>query len=196
MYKKQMILQRIVCYALLIAAVIVFIYSLGLSTDLYESLFPYANATSKRKFVSGADIYYNIQPFNKQFTGVSIALILSAVSLFVFNTHKRRKYYIGNYVTVALNAIINVAASVWALGNIMAYKAQYLLIDFEKLAELADRYDTKYIESTAWFDASIPVFVILLAVTLISLVNLVLKILLMRGEKQLINGGDLTDEEN
>ena len=189
MYKKQMILQRIVCYALLIAAVMVFVYSLGLVTDLYDSLFNYADVNSKRKYVEGADIYYNIQPFNKQLTGASIALILSAVSLFISNTHKRRKYYIGNYVTVVLNAVINVAVTVWALINVMAFRAQYLLIDFEKLADFADKYDTKYIESTFWFDLSIPIFAILVAVTLLSLGNLVLKVMLMRGERQLIEEG-------
>lgn len=188
MYKKQMTLQRIVCYALLISAAIVFVYSLGLVTDLYEALYPYSDPT-KRKFVEGADIYTLIQPFNKQLTGAGIALILSAVSLFVFNTHKRRKYYVGNYVTVALNAVMNVGVSVWALINVMSFRAQYLLIDFVKLAEQADKYDTKYIESTLWFDISIPVFAILLVVTLVSIANLVLKIMLMKGERELIMEG-------
>ena len=188
MYKKQMTLQRIVCYALLIAAVVLFVYSLGLVTDLYEALYPYSDPT-KRKYVAGADIYVNIQPFNKQLTGAGIALILSAVSLFVFNTHKRRKYYVGNYVTVALNAIVNVGVSVWALINVMAFRAQYILIDFAKLAELADRYDTKYIESTRWFDASVPVFTVLIVVTLVSIANLVFKVLLMRSERQLLEEG-------
>ena len=188
MYKKQMTLQRIVCYALLIAAAVVFLYSLGLVTDLYESLQPYSDP-SKRKYVEGAEIYMTIQPFNKQFTGAGIALILSAVSLFVFNTHKRRKYYVGNYVTVALNVALNVGVSVWALVNVMAFRAQYLLIDFVKLAEQADKYDTKYIESTFWFDVAIPVFVILLIVTLVSIANLVLKLMLMKGERELIREG-------
>ncbi|MBQ7389591.1 MAG: hypothetical protein IJW02_00640 [Clostridia bacterium] len=188
MYKKQMTLQRIVCYALLIAAALVFVYSLGLVTDLYDSLFNYADAT-KKKYVEGAEIYYNIQPFNKQLTGAGIALILSAVSIFLFNTHKRRKYYVGNYVTVALNAVLNVGVSVWALINVMSYRAQYLLIDFEKLAELADRYDTKYIESTFWFDLAIPVFAVLLIVTLLSLGNLVFKVMLMKSERRLIEEG-------
>ena len=188
MYKKQMILQRIVCYALLIAAAVVFVYSLGLVTDLYESLFPYSDVT-KRKYVSGAEIYHTIQPFNKQLTGAGIVLILSAVTLFISNTHKRRKYYIGNYATVAVNAALNIAVSVWALKNIAAYKAQYLLIDFAKLAEQADKYDTQYIESTLWFDIAIPVFAILLVVTLISVANLVLKVMLMKGERELIKEG-------
>ena len=190
MYKKQMTLQRIVCYALLIAAVVLFVYSLGLVTDLYESLQPYSDPT-KRKYVPGADIYLNIQPFNKQLTGAGIALILSAVSLFVFNTHKRRKYYVGNYVTVALNSVLNVAVSIWTYANVMAYKAQYLLIDFEKLAEQADKYDTKYIESTLWFDVAVPVCAILIAVTLLSLANLAFKVMLMKGEKELIKEGAL-----
>ena len=183
-----MTLQRIVCYALLISAALVFVYSLGLVTDLYEALYPYSDPT-KRKFVEGADIYTLIQPFNKQLTGAGIALILSAVSLFVFNTHKRRKYYVGNYVTVALNAVMNVGVSVWALINVMSFRAQYLLIDFVKLAEQAEKYDTKYIESTLWFDISIPVFAILLVVTLVSIANLVLKIMLMKGERELIMEG-------
>lgn len=189
MYKKQMTLQRIVCYALLISAALVFIYSLGLVTDLYEALYPYSDP-AKRKYVEGAEIYQTIQPFNKQLTGVGIALILSAVSLFVFNTHKRRKYYVGNYVTVALNAVLNVGVSVWALINVMAFKAQYLLIDFVKLAEQADKYDTKYIESTLWFDIAIPVFALLLIITLVSIANLVLKLMLMKGERELIMEGE------
>ena len=183
-----MILQRIVCYALLIAAAVAFIYSLGLVTDLYESLQPYSDP-SKRKYVEGAEIYHTIQPFNKQLTGAGLALILSAVSLFVFNTHKRRKYYVGNYVTVALNTVLNVGVSIWALINVMAFRAQYLLIDFAKLAEQADKYDTKYIESTLWFDIAIPVFAIVLVVTLISVANLVLKVMLMKGERELIKEG-------
>jgi hypothetical protein len=186
-----MILQRIVCYALLIAAVVVFIYSLGLVTDLYESLYPYSDPT-KRKYVEGADIYNHIQPFNKQLTGAGVALVLSAVSLFIFNTHKRRKYYVGNYVTVALNAVMNVAVSVWALVNVMAFRAQYLLIDFARLAEQAEKYDTKYIESTRSFDIAIPVFALLLAVTLVSLANLAFKLMLMKGERELIKEGEET----
>ena len=41
MYKKQMILQRIVCYVMLIAAALVFVYSLGIMTDMYDSKFAY-----------------------------------------------------------------------------------------------------------------------------------------------------------
>ena len=39
MYKKQLTFQKIVCFAMLAAAALVFIYSLGIMTDLYDSLY-------------------------------------------------------------------------------------------------------------------------------------------------------------
>ena len=39
MYKKQMKLQKAVCLFVLAASVIIFLYSLGIMTDLYESLY-------------------------------------------------------------------------------------------------------------------------------------------------------------
>ena len=38
MYKKQMSFQKLVCYSALAAGLIVFIYSLGIMTDLYDCL--------------------------------------------------------------------------------------------------------------------------------------------------------------
>ena len=40
MYRKQVKLQRIICIFALIAAAVLFIYSLGMLTDLYDSLYP------------------------------------------------------------------------------------------------------------------------------------------------------------
>ncbi len=39
MYKKQMSFQKLVCYLALAAGLIVFIYSLGIMTDLYDCLY-------------------------------------------------------------------------------------------------------------------------------------------------------------
>ncbi|MBQ9120378.1 MAG: hypothetical protein IJY09_10065 [Lachnospiraceae bacterium] len=133
MYKKQMTLQRIVCYALLIAAALVFVYSLGLMTDLYDSGLNYFAEDYYRYqedpanlMVLGSEVYYDMQGFNRSLTLVGIALILLAVAQFMFQNHNRRKYYIANYITVGASTIGAVTASVWALSNIFKYKAQYL----------------------------------------------------------------------
>ena len=190
MYKKQMTLQRITSYLLLAAAVLVFVYSLGVMTDLYDSLYYISSIKETSKnYVEGAMIYHEMQPFNRQLTAAGIVLILSAVSLFVFKTHDRRKYYIANYITIGINAVLNVAVSIWALINVFAYKAQFLAIDFELLFKVAKTYKRNATDSTFWFDASGVVFGVLLFATLLSLGNLVFKIIVMRAERKLIEEG-------
>lgn len=190
MYKKQMILQRITSYLLLAFAALVFVYSLGIMTDLYDSLYLASSyKEGHRNYVEGASIYLDMQPFNQDLTTASIILILSAVTLFVFKTHDRRKYYIANYITVGINVILNVAVSVWALTNIIAYKAQFLLIDFVKLDKIATIYKINYTQSTFWFDAAWGVFIPLIVITALSIFNVIWKISLMRAEKKLIAEG-------
>lgn len=190
MYKKQMILQRIATLLLLGAAVLVFLYSLGLMTDLYRGLYEISKfKETNRNYVEGAIIYRDMQPFNQEFTAASIVLILSAVALFLFRTHDRRKYYIANYITIGVNAVANVAVSIWALINVFAYKQQFLKIDFVKLKEVAFARDIYYTESTFWFDASTVVFGIVFLATAISIGNLIFKLVLMNAEKKLIAEG-------
>ena len=199
MYKKQMTLQRIVCLVVLIAAALVFIYSLGLMTDMYENRLGYhaeryytngmtEEALSKVK-VSGAEIYYDMQQFNRELTMAGLVLILLAVSQYVFQNQNRRKYYIANYITVGANAIGAIYYSYWGLSNILSYKERYVGIDWEKLKELNEVYKFSYTESTFWFDASKVVFGFLLVATVINLLNMVWKICLMNNEKKLVQAG-------
>lgn len=190
MYKKQMTLQRITSFILLAAAVLVFVYSLGIMTNLHDTLALVSTyAESSRNYVKGATIFLEMQPFNRELTTAGIILILTAVALFVFRSNDRRKYYIANYITIGINAVANVAVSIWALINVFAYKAQYLQIDFEKLKTVAEKYDVLYNKSTFWFDASIAVFGFVFLATALSIANLVFKIILMKAEKKLIEEG-------
>ncbi len=189
MYKKQMILQRIVCYVMLIAAALVFVYSLGIMTDMYDSKFAYYAEDIENPMVAGTEIYYIMQDFNKNLTTAGIVLILLAVSQFLFQNHNRRKYYIANYITVGVNTIAVVGASVWALNNIFTYREMYLQVDFVKLAERAELMKFYWTDSTFWFDISKGVFGILLAATVLNVINLIFKIVVMNAEKKLIAEG-------
>ena len=196
MYKKQMILQRIVCYVVLIAAALVFVYSLGLVTDLYDNDFSehasdyyiYGDDPSTLK-IKGTEIYYDIQEFNRNLTAVGVGLILLAASQFVFQNHSRRKYYIANYITVIVNTVAGIYASMWALGNIFQYKEQFLGIDFETLEMFSTLFEFYYTESTFWFDISKVVFVVFLVAVAVNVLNLIWKIVLMRAEKKLLSAG-------
>lgn len=183
-----MMFQRIVCVAILIASALVFIYSLGLMTDLYDALYGTIRDTSDldNSRVPGSRIYYDMQEFNRTFTVYSIVLILVNLILFVMGTNTRRKYYIGNYVSIAFTTIANVAITVWTIPQMMEWKAKFLQIDFAALKEFAESRDRLYTESTFWFDASYAVFGLLLLLTVLLIVNMVLKIIVMKEEKRLI----------
>ena len=187
MYKKQMVLQRYLCLAVLIISAVVFIYSLGIMTDLYDSL--YGTYRRGKTSISGAEVYMDMQGFNKLFLRFSIGLILLSVLLFITNTHSRRRYYVGNYFAVGLFSAAGIAFSIWAHSQIEVFKAQFLSIDFEKLQEHAISRKTLYTESTFWFDIHYLIFGLLLLAAVLLIANVFWKRKLMKEEQSLIAGG-------
>ena len=187
MYKKQMTLQRYLCLAVVLISAVVFIYSLGIMTDLYDSL--YGTFRRGKTSISGAEVYMDMQGFNQLFLRFSIGLILLSVLLFITSTHSRRRYYVGNYVAVGLFSAASFAFCFWAHSQIEAFKAQFLTIDFEKLLEHATSRKTLYTESTFWFDIHYLIFGLLLIATVLLIVNVFFKRKLMKEEQALIAGG-------
>ena len=185
MYRKQMKLQRVLCLLSIVASAVVFIYSLGLMTDLNDML---NNPFGKR--VAGAAIYEDMQGFNRLLTRISIGLILISCLLFVTNTHSRRKYYIGNYFAIGLTAVVNIGAAVWAHTQVEAYKTQYLTtVDQAQLQNMMERSRQVYYEGTFWFDAHYAVFALTLCVTVLPILNAIWKRKLMSEEKSLLTAG-------
>ena len=202
MYKKQLKAQKVLCLLAVVVAVILFLYALGIMTDLYDTLYStlrikveessetggYSLAVSERS-VAGAMVYTNMQQFNQVLVKYAIVYILLACLLFVTNTNVRRRYYIGNYVSIGLFAAASVYIPAFAHGYIEIFKAQWLSVDFAALREYADIYNSAYTESTLWFDLHYLVFAIMIVAALLLVANAVWKITLMRGEAKLIKEG-------
>ena len=193
MYKKQLTWQKILCFAALAACGILFLYSLGLSTDLFDGLFyalpEEAKLATAKVNVPGAEVYYQIQPFNRQLLNNSILLLLVGCLLFMTNTHSRRRYYISNAISTLGFAGAGVWLSIWTHMNIADFKAKFLAIDFTAYAKYATRRKKAYIDSTFWFDAHYVVIAILLVVCVALVINYLWKLSLMKAEKRLINEG-------
>ena len=191
MYKKQMTFQRIVCLIALIAGAVMFVYSLGIMTDLFDTLYsmiPDPEDLDSAK-VAGARIYYDMQGFNQLLLRFSIGLILCACVLFITNTQVRRKYYIGNYFATCLNVCAEIAMAVWCHLQVEAFKTQYLTtVDFEALERRLSRLGT-YTDSTFWFDIHYLACVLALAAAALLIVNVIWKKKLMRGEYELLQAG-------
>ena len=189
MYKKQMTIQRILCLAAIIASVVVFLYALGVMTDLYDSLYR-PNDLKDLITVEGSSVYIDMQGFNQKLLMGSIGMILLGVFLFVTNTHIRRRYYIGNYVATGAYAVASAALAAFSHAEIEVYKAQFLQVDFEALKFFTEMFpENLYTESTFWFGAHYFVFGLLLLVAVLLIANACWKVYLMHKEAKLVAAG-------
>ena len=191
MYKKQMTAQKFLCMAAIIVSAIFFLYTLGIMTDLYDSLYDTMRNPNDvtQTDVPGSIIYYAMQGFNRTFLLLSIVQILLGVLLFLTNTHCRRRYYIGNFVATGLFAAGAIYNSVYAHINIETAKAMFLQVDFAALKEHAEMWGTLYTESTFWFDVHYLVFGLLLLVSILLVANVFWKVSLMKDEAKLVEEG-------
>ena len=191
MYKKQMTMQRVLCLAAIFVSAAVFLYALGIMTDLYDSLYSTMRNPNDlfQTDVPGSIVYYNMQEFNRVFLVYSIGLILLALLLFVTNTHTRRRYYIANYISTSAYAVGGVAISVFGHVYIEIFKGQFLQVDFAALKEHADMWGTLYTESTFWFDLHYAVFALVLVVSVLLVANMIWKVSLMKQEAKLVEEG-------
>ena len=191
MYKKQMTAQKILCMAAIIVSAIFFLYTLGIMTDLYDSLYDTMRNPNNvtQTDVAGSIVYYNMQEFNRMFLMRSIVQILLGCLLFLTNTHCRRKYYIGNYMATGLFVAGGVYNAWFAHTYIEIFKGQFLQVDFAALKEHAEMWGTQYTESTFWFDLHYAVFGLLLVVCVLLVANAVWKVQLMKDEAALVEEG-------
>ena len=192
MYKKQMTAQKVLCMAAIIVSAIFFLYTLGIMTDLYDSLYDTMRNPNNplQTDVPGSIVYYNMQEFNRMFLVYSIVQILLGALLFLTNTHSRRRYYIGNYVATGLFVAGGVYNAVFAHTYIEIFKGQFLNgVDFAALKEHAEMWGTLYTESTLWFDLHYAVFGLLLVVCALLVANAAWKVRLMKDEAKLVEEG-------
>jgi hypothetical protein len=192
MYKKQLVFQKYACLFAVIAAAMSFVYSLGIITDIYDSLYSTMMNPNDltQTFVPGSIIYYDMQGFNKTYMTVSIVLILTACLLYLMNTQVRRKYYIGNYFAIGVYSIATLGVTVWSHLQIEAFKVQYLTtVDFEALKSFAEMWNKPYIESTLMLDLHYAVAIVAVLSVAALVGNMIWKIQLMKAEDALIAAG-------
>lgn len=192
MYKKQLVFQKYACMFAVIAAAMSFVYSLGMITDIYDTLYStMMNPNNLNEtFVPGSIIYYDMQEFNRQFTNVSVVLILTACLLYLTNTQIRRKYYIGNYVSIGIYSVAALGVTGWSHMWIEAFKYQYLTtVDFEALKAFAEMWNKPYSDSTLMLDLHYVVAAVLVLSVAALIGNAIWKIQLMKAEDALIAEG-------
>ena len=193
MYKKQLKFQKFICLLCIVVAAVTFVYSLGMITDIQEALRGTMRNPLKptQTKVEGSWIYYDMQPFNKQFVNLSLIPILLGCLLYITKTHSRRKYYVSNFLAVGAYSVATIGIGLWAHQQIEAFAVQYMTtVNFEQLKEYADMWGTPYLDNTNMLDLH-RVVLGLAIVSVVALIgNMIWKIILMRGEKKLLAAGE------
>lgn len=193
MYKKHLKLQKIICLLCIIAAAVSFVYALGMITDIYDALYSTMRDPSKptQTRVQGSWIYYDMQPFNRQFVSASLVLIVLGCFLFITNTHSRRKYYFSNYLAVGVYSVATIGVGYWAHQQIEAFAVQYMTtIDFEQLKAYSEMWGTPYLDNTNLLDLHRWVLVLGIVSIVALIANMIWKVILMHSEKKLIKAGE------
>ena len=208
--------QKYICLVMLLVGALALAYAFcyasgGLSELGYaakngftqEGLLQYGIVVAEGK--NDGTLYTDIQSFNNALMYCGIVIILLAVILYITACNNRRKYYITNYVATGLCAGGNIIISIILIAFNAIWRGKFNNIDFEAWQNFKSIGDvlagmggaegfSHYSESTLWFDIGFAVYVIVIIASALLILNLVWKVMLMKGEKKLLNASATIEE--
>ena len=173
----------------LVVAALSFVYALsfcGGTIYQYNSLYDQINKVEE---VEGAEaLFLASQKYNDILIGLSVAFIVIVALNFVMASQSRRNYYVTNYVSIILTAVYAVVFAILLLVFVSNTFSRFAAIDRE-VAEFEYSLvmdDFKY--SVVNFILGYLMAALMIVNAVILVLNLVWKIKLMKGEKQLLKG--------
>lgn len=198
--KTQMKVQKYLCLVMLILGAISLLYAFMYMSGPIYSLGRAINNSSEIHFswFQAADgkydamLYEEMQSFNTLLMYFGIVMILLAVLLYITSCQKRRNYYISNYVAIGACAGGDFVLSLVCLIMNAIWRGKFLNVDFDAWAlflEMNPSENTEKISadnSTLWFDLGFVVYILIIIASVLLILNLVWKIMLMKGEKKLL----------
>lgn len=184
----QMVYQKIVIIAALVLSSISILYALGFATDIY-SLIYHSDPSSSMLYVKGAELYYLIQPFNKELLLYVVIQFGLCILMFITLTHRRRLYYPTNYITTIGFSGYAAFLGTTIMVNALYVKQQYLAIDFERVKEITEMLNIRYAKSTFMMDAGVVLSIALFVLAALLVINLIWKTVNMDKEKRRARGG-------
>ena len=143
--KAQMKFQKYICIALIIVGALALFYAFSYCTGSMSELGQTINETTGKSYFiarpgkNDALLFKEIQSFNTMLMYFGIIMILLSVLLFITSCHRRRNYYISNYVATGVCAGGNIVLSIVAMIMNGIWKGEFLNVDFERWLEYYDK---------------------------------------------------------
>lgn len=195
--KTQIKFQKILAFVSLVFAALVFVYALIFNSGNLSDVMYYDNWDNPMYRFDGTDSFCDsAQSFVSALVVIGIVYIVVVVTLFITSTHKRRNYYVTNYVAIGLNIAMSVVVAIFGIVFISILMSKFYALDWDGLAKLIERLkkagDQEYRDvskSPAMFVVGIVLCLLALANAAAWALNLIWKIKLMKGEKALLASG-------
>lgn len=194
--KLQMKFQKILMLVSLVLAAVCIFYSFAYFTGSLSTLYNYVG--NNKYQINCEETYYFAQDFNGVMLIMSIVYLVLIVVLYLTKCSSRRNYYISNYVVVIASVVYIAAFAILCIAMNAATLSLFLNdIDWEAYRKAYDTVDpVSGVRLQPYYDDSVVTFAlgfILHAFVLVDAValclNLLWKIKLMKGERQLLAQG-------
>lgn len=132
--------------------------------------------------------------FNDLIVILSVVLVVVAALQFFFATNSRRNYYITNYISVGVLAVYMVVVACIGFWGVSHSEALFNALDWQRYKEVYDSVVSGggmgwqyYSNSHAMFALGYVLYALILVNAIILVLNTVWKVLLMKGEKELLS---------
>jgi len=184
MFKIQMKFQKILPIIVLFFGALFFIYSIGLMTDLYPLVLAKVYGG-----VTGVEFFDEVQPYNKELVKYSIITLVAMLIPFVFATNTRRKYYIDNYISSAIEVGVLIFSSIFLINKTHYYRTRFItVVDIEAYIAKCEKKGWRFSGTTIWFDLGYLIATLLLLAVVLIILNYVWKAILVSKENKMLKG--------
>lgn len=186
--KTQMRVQKILMLVSLIVAAITFVFGLFFLTGGLGYAGNYitvegVDLIGAKEFVDAS------QGYVRTYVSLAIVFIVLAAVLFITSCNKRRNYYITNYIAIGLFVAFALAMVIYIFIMVGGTKNLYVnSIDWDKAAaQVADHPEWPMSKTESYqFALGYVVAVIVIIDAVLLTLSTVWKVLLMKGEKKLL----------
>lgn len=129
-------IQKIIVFSTIIASGLLLFYALSFATTIFP-LYSISGGTpfyltpdDEIVFVALDSFYYDIQPFNHLILSYAVISLIIVLVIYLFNSAKRKNYYLMNYVSLFAYFIFATYVFITAIPYIGPFRERYLNIDW------------------------------------------------------------------
>lgn len=191
--KTQIKFQKILSLATLIIAALAFVYALCFFSGNLSDLMWYIGSNHDGYF-NAADVF--LVPAQETLNTIVYASIIFFVVIafiYITCTNSRRNYYITNYIMTGIVVAYALFIALYGLISVLTMMGTFYNLDWNAINAWYDENAAlgapQVSQSSFMFVLGIIVYVIVLLNALAWVYNLIWKIKLMKGEKELLSKG-------